>query len=48
MLDTPFMLGVEVARGKPQKALEPIAPSTLRGDDDALRPGPLQPDADRP
>jgi hypothetical protein len=36
----PVMVGVSVPFGKPPKALPPIPPSTLRGDDDALRPKP--------
>jgi hypothetical protein len=36
----PVMVGVVIPFGKPPKAIEPIAPSTLRGDDDALRPKP--------
>jgi len=40
LLEDPIMVGVTVPFGKPPKAITPIAPSTLRGDDDALRPKP--------
>ena len=36
----PVTVGASIPFGKPPKAIEPIAPSTLRGDDDALRPRP--------
>jgi hypothetical protein len=35
-----MMVGGSVAFGRPPKAIAPIPPSTLRGDDDALRPRP--------
>jgi hypothetical protein len=34
----PVMVGATVPFGAPPKAITPIPPSTLRGDDDALRP----------
>lgn len=36
------MVGVAIPTGSPPKAVEAIAPSSLRGDDDALRPKPRQ------
>ena len=39
-LPDPIMVGVTIPTGRPARAIAPIAPSTLRGDDDALRPKP--------